>query len=476
MRADHVSTLAGEQARMVLGPRSRLNRFIQNGYGLGADTVSELVNGDGNGHSDSPIKLVAPEPVAINDDLDSTQEASVTRFVNQILIEAVKAKASDVHIEPYEQQLRVRFRVDGVLNEIHVPPAIKQLEQVIISRVKVLGDLDIAEKRLSQDGQIRLNVLGRMVDVRVSVLPSIYGESVVLRILDRQAQFQDLGEIGMPEGMLRDCRRVLSLAQGLVLVTGPTGSGKTTTLYASLNHVNHPGRKIIAIEDPVEYRLEGVTQIQVKESIGLGFSNLLRSIVRHDPDVIMVGEIRDGATANMALSSAITGHLVLATLHTNDAPTAAARLASMGAPRHMTAAALKVVLAQRLVRLICPECREELANHGGELSREFSIPAGVKLYHGRGCDACHHRGYKGRTGIFESFIVTEAISQMIDSGRSTAAIRAAAERDGLVPLRRAGTDLVRAGLTTLDEVYRVTREAAENQALFESDEPADNNP
>ncbi len=459
VKADEVATVVGAAVRMVLGPATRVERFLQHFYGLGADTVNELVSGNGEG--EAPIKLIAPEPVAIGESLDSTQEASVTRFVNQVLIEAVKSRASDIHIEPYEQQLRVRFRIDGVLQEVPVPPAVKQLEQPIISRVKVLGDLDIAEKRLSQDGQIRLRILGRPVDVRVSVLPSIYGESVVLRLLDQQAQFRDLGEIGMPEEMLERYRRVLSLAQGLVLVTGPTGSGKTTTLYASLNYVNRPGRKIITIEDPVEYRLEGLTQVQVKEAIGLGFSSLLRSIVRHDPDVIMVGEIRDGVTANMALNSAITGHLVLATLHTNDAPTAVSRLVSMGAPRYMIASALKVVLAQRLVRVICGHCREPLEAIPPEVLADFPMLAGCPTYHGRGCEACRHTGYSGRTGIFESFVGTEPIAEMITRGASAAGIREAATRQGLVPLRQAGAELVRAGVTTVDELHRVTRDIAE---------------
>jgi len=456
---DEVATMVGAPVQMVLSPPSRLNRLIQSFYGLGADTVDELVAA--NGEADRPIKLVAPAPVAIGGDLDSTQEASVTRFVNQLLIEAVKSRASDIHIEPYEQQLRVRFRIDGQLQEVPVPPAVKQLEQAIISRVKVLSDLDIAEKRLSQDGQLRLLILGRPVDVRVSVLPSIYGESVVLRILDQQAQFRSLTELGMPEQMLARYRHVLELAQGLLLVTGPTGSGKTTTLYASLNYVNRPGRKIITIEDPVEYRLEGITQVQVRESIGLGFSNLLRSIVRHDPDVIMVGEIRDGVTANIALNSAITGHLVLATLHTNDAPTAVTRLASMGAPPYMVASALKVVLAQRLVRLICGHCREPVANVPADLLAEFPDLEGCPVYHGRGCEACRNTGYAGRTGVFEAFVITESIAEMIAEGAGAQVIHDAAVRQGLRPLREAGVELVRAGLTTIDEVYRVTRDVAE---------------
>ena len=469
-RADEVATVVGAPVRMVLSPPGRVGRLVQAMYGLGAETVNELLAVEAEG--EPPVKLVAPESVSITESLDSSQEASVTRFVNQVLIEAVKSRASDIHIEPYERQLRVRFRIDGQLQEVPVPPAVKQLEQPIISRVKVLGDLDIAEKRLSQDGQVRLMVLGRPVDVRVSVLPSIHGESVVLRLLDRQALFRDLGEIGMPPAMLARYRQVLSLAQGLVLVTGPTGSGKTTTLYASLNFVNRPGRKIITIEDPVEYRLEGVTQIQVREAIGLTFSSLLRSIVRHDPDVIMVGEIRDSATANIALNAAITGHMVLATLHTNDAPTAVSRLASMGAPRYMIASALKEVLAQRLVRVICPHCRQRAGRAPPEVLRDFPALREVEIFQGAGCEACRGTGYIGRTGIFESFVIGDAISEMISASASTAAIREAAVAGGLVPLRQAGLELVRAGVTTIDEVYRVTREAAEEGVPASSGGPA----
>jgi len=462
LRTDEVATLVGAEVRMALSPPSRVGRFIQNCYGLGADTVSELT---GHGEDAEPrVQLVAAEPVSISETLDSAQEASVTRFVNRLLFEAVSSRASDIHVEPYEHQLRVRFRIDGVLQEVPVPPAVKQLEQALISRIKVLADMDIAEKRLTQDGQIRLSVSGRVVDVRVSVVPSIYGESLVLRILDRQTQFRNLGELGMPPEMLERYRRVLSLAQGLVLVTGPTGSGKTTTLYASLNHVNTPERKIITIEDPVEYRLDGITQIHVKESIGLGFSSLLRNIVRHDPDVIMIGEIRDAATANIALNSAITGHLVLATLHTNDAPTAVSRLASMGSPRYMICSALKVVLAQRLVRVICEDCKRQVSHLPAEALQEFPSLAGQIAFRGAGCELCRHTGYVGRVGIFESFLITPSISELIASGRGIAAIRQAAVNQGLVSLRRAGVELVRSGRTTFEELYRVTRDVEEPSA------------
>ena len=462
LRADEISTRVGEPVRVLLAPPSRVRRHIERCYGLGAETVSDLV---ATAEEPEPrIELVASESVSISEELDSAQEASVTRFVNRVLFEAVKSQASDIHVEPFERELRVRFRVDGVLQDVPVPPAVKQLERAIISRIKVLGDMDIAEHRLTQDGQIRLNVLGRTVDVRVSVVPSIYGESVVLRILDRQAQYRDLAEVGMPEPMLEAYRRVLSLAQGLVLVTGPTGSGKTTTLYASLNRVAGPERKIITIEDPVEYRLEGITQIQVRETIGLGFSNLLRSIVRHDPDVIMVGEIRDSATANIAMNASITGHLVFSTLHTNDAPTAINRLVSMDAPRYLIASAVKVVLAQRLVRVICESCKEPQPEVPDEALREFPSLAGASTWRGAGCEACRNTGYRGRIGIFESLLITPEVSEMISAGAETAEVREAAARQGLVPLRQAGVELVRRGVTTFEELYRVTRDVTPESA------------
>ena len=468
MQENQVATMVGGAVRIVLGPPSRLERFIQDLYGLGAETVSQLVSEDGE--SEQAIKLAAPETLSILENLDTTQEASVTKFVNQILVEAVNSGASDIHIEPYERQLRVRFRVDGVLQEIPIPPAVKKLEQAIISRVKVLADLDIAEKRLSQDGQIRLTVLDRSVDVRVSVLPSIYGESLVLRILDMQAQFRDLGEIGMPEDMLAKYRDVLSMAQGLVLVTGPTGSGKSTTLYASLNYVNAPGRKIITVEDPVEYRLEGITQIQVKETIGLGFSSLLRSIVRHDPDVIMIGEIRDNETANMAVNASITGHLVMATVHTNDAPTAVARMASMGAPNYMISASLKVVVAQRLVRMLCRRCKQPLKGLSQEVLAEFPGLANHTVYQAKGCEACRFTGYSGRTGFYEFLLVTDTLSEIINRG-SRARIRQAAVAEGMVPLRLAGMMLVESGATTVDELYRISREIPGQPAGISPAEP-----
>jgi len=463
---DEITALIGMKIDAVLSPPSDLERFIQALYGLGAETVDSLA-----GETPDPggsIRIVAAESHSLSDALDNDQQASITTFVNQILIQAIKDGASDIHIEPYEQRLRVRFRIDGQLQEVPVPPTVKQFESAIISRVKVLSGLDIAEKRLCQDGQMRLIVLGRPIDVRISVLPTIYGEGVVLRLLDRQVQFRRLDTLGMAPEMLDDYRRMLERTQGLILVTGPTGSGKTTTLYSSMTHVNRPRRKIITIEDPVEYRLEGITQIQVKEQIGLSFSNLLRNILRHDPDVIMIGEIRDSDTANMALSAAMTGHLVFASLHTNDAPTTVARLRNMGSPSYLIAAGLELVLAQRLVRCICPTCKQPEPPPSEQVLTEFPSLSGRTLYRGVGCTDCRFSGYQGRVAVFEFFMATDSIREMVLAGATTGAMRDEALHNGMVPLRHAGIDLVLAGQTTLDEILRATGDLRANGGAADS--------
>jgi general secretion pathway protein E/type IV pilus assembly protein PilB len=458
-RLDELSALTGMEIQAVLSPPSAVQRQIRAVYGLGAETVDRLISAS---EPEAPIvQVLSSETHAIDTELDSDEQASITRFVNQILVQAIRDRASDIHIEPYESQLRVRFRVDGELQDLPIPANVKRLEPAIISRIKVLANLDIAEKRLSQDGQMRLMVLNRPINVRASVLPTIYGESIVLRLLDPQMQVSTLEEIGMPTGMLEAFRELLGLAQGLILVTGPTGSGKTSTLYASLNYINWPGRKIITVEDPVEYRLDGVSQVQVKDAIGLGFDTLLRNIVRHDPDVLMIGEIRDSSTGQIALNSAMTGHLVLSTLHTNDAPTAVARLANMGIPRYMIAAGLKVVVAQRLVRVLCPQCRQE--NQAPEQAvKEFPALAGQRIHGAVGCEACFHTGYRGRTGIYEFFVVTDRLSEMILREASTPALRSAAVQGGMLQLRDAGIHRVLAGETTVEEVWRVTRDVTQD--------------
>ncbi|MDA8215096.1 MAG: type II secretion system ATPase GspE [Nitrospiraceae bacterium] len=367
---------------------------------------------------------------------DIAQEAPVINLVNMFITKAVESRASDIHIEPFENRFKVRYRVDGVLIEAQSLP--KRLQSAVISRVKIMSRLNIAERRLPQDGRIKLRVSGREIDLRVSTLPTLYGESVVMRILDRGSTLINLEELGFTEGTFNEYERLIAMPYGMILVTGPTGSGKTTTLYASLSRINSSDRKIITIEDPIEYEIEGINQIQVKPKIGLTFANGLRHIVRQDPDIIMVGEIRDRETAEIAIHAALTGHLVFSTLHTNDAPGAVTRLLDMGIEGFLVASSLVGVLAQRLVRVICPGCKEE----GKE---------------GEGCEKCRRTGYMGRTGVFELMVMNEEIRQLILDKASADIIRQKAISQGMLTLRECGWQKVREGITTVKEVLRVTK-------------------
>ena len=340
-----------------------------------------------------------------NDDLDLTvaaEDASIIRFVNQVLAEALELQATDVHVEPFENALRVRYRIDGMLQEASIPPEVRHYQAAIVSRLKILSHLDIAEKRLPQDGRIRVKVAGREIDLRVSVIPMIHGEAVVLRILDRGDALLGMEHLGMSARDRKVFHRVLELPHGIVLVTGPTGSGKTTTLYAALSRINSIDQKIITIEDPVEYQLAGINQIQVSTKTGLTFGAGLRAILRHDPDVVLIGEIRDRETAEIAVQASLTGHLVFSTLHTNDAPSATTRLIDMGIEPYLVASSLEMVLAQRLVRVICKHCKEETPNADLEALRaEYGAEVPDVVYRGRGCRNCMGTGYRGRTGVFE---------------------------------------------------------------------------
>jgi general secretion pathway protein E len=386
---------------------------------------------------------------------DLALEAPIVRLVNVIITRAVESRASDIHFEPFKTALKVRYRIDGALLDAETLP--KRLQDAVISRVKIMSRLNIAERRLPQDGRIKLRVSGRDVDLRVSTLPTLYGESLVMRILDSGGALIHLEDLGFPDHALDRYQRLIASPYGMVLVTGPTGSGKTTTLYASLSRINSFERKIIAIEDPVEYEIEGINQIQVKPKIGLTFANGLRHIVRQDPDIIMVGEIRDRETAEIAIHAALTGHLVFTTLHTNDAPGAVTRLLDMGIEGFLAASSIIGVLAQRLVRIICPKCRRpspELA----PLERS-SRTLDFVAYHGEGCEECRHSGYAGRTGIFELMVMSEEIRELILHKASADVIRQAAVSQGMGALRECGLQKVREGITTFDEVLRVTQEA-----------------
>jgi general secretion pathway protein E len=382
---------------------------------------------------------------------DMASEAPVIRLVNATIAQAIEKRSSDIHIEPFEKEFRVRFRVDGVLHNQDAPP--RELKAAIISRVKLMAKLNIAERRLPQDGRIKIKVMGREVDLRVSTLPTLYGESVVMRLLDRSAQdFYDLRMLGFDDRMLDRMEHYTSLPHGIFLVTGPTGSGKSTTLYSALKRINQPDKKIITIEDPVEYQMDGINQIHVNPQIGLTFASGLRHIVRQDPDVIMVGEIRDRETADVAIRAALTGHFVFSTLHTNDAPSAITRLVDMGVEEYLISSTVVGILAQRLVRVICPQCKEPAGKR--------MAPEGVMVdsYRGAGCENCFNTGFKGRVGIFEMMDMNDELRNLILAKSDAMHLAAAARRSGMRTLREDGWAKVPAGITTADEILRVTQE------------------
>lgn len=449
---DELRLLTGRDITIGLATSAEITRALKKLLGVGAETLQSL-------DAEAGIQVIDSDG---ENDLDSTEaahDASIIKFVNQILAEAIEARATDVHIEPFEDQLRLRYRIDGVLVEANVPASVRRFHAAIVSRLKILSHLDIAEKRLPQDGRIKLKLAGREIDVRVSIIPMIHGEAVVLRILHRSSAMQGIEHLGMAERDSRIFDEVLQMPHGIVLVTGPTGSGKTTTLYAALGAINDTARKIITIEDPVEYQLRGVNQIQVNTKSGLTFSAGLRAVLRHDPDVVLVGEIRDRETAEIAVQASLTGHLVFSTLHTNDAPGAATRLIDMGVEPYLVASSLEVVVAQRLVRLICPECKEELPVDQADLiRRQFGDKVPDKLYHGRGCRACTNLGYRGRQGVFEMMAVTDDIRTLILNRSPSHELRKVATAQGMRSLREDGWRIVREGRTTVDELIQNTKD------------------
>jgi general secretion pathway protein E len=389
---------------------------------------------------------------------DLASEAPIIKLVNLLISRAIENRASDVHIEPFEDELKVRYRIDGVLHDVEAAP--KRLEAAVVSRIKIMAKLNIAERRLPQDGRIRLKIDEREIDLRVSTIPILHGESVVMRILDKESIVIDLDLLGFPPDILDAFDRLIKKPNGIVLVTGPTGSGKTTTLYGALDKINTPDKKIITVEDPIEYQLKGVNQIQVKAQIGLNFANTLRHIVRQDPDIIMIGEIRDLETAEIAIQSALTGHLVFSTLHTNDAPSAITRLLDMGVENFLLSSTIRGILAQRLVRVICPHCKEpDTLKVDREEMEMFGLRDETPLFRGRGCEKCAFTGYYGRSGIFELLTVNEAIRRMILKDADANLLRDEARRQGMKTLFEDGVEKVRMGMTTLGEVLRVTQEA-----------------
>jgi general secretion pathway protein E len=426
-----------------------INRFYGQ-VGSSAEDVMDNITGE-------DLSSVATEFEKPKDILELTEDAPIIRLLNAILQQAVKERASDIHIEPYEKELDVRMRVDGILHRVLTPPKI--IQDALISRVKIMSNLDIAEKRLPQDGRIRLLIGGRDIDIRVSVIPTSFGERAVLRLLDRKQGLIGLWEVGLDETDEKRLEELLKRTNGIILVTGPTGSGKSTTLYAALNRVHTEEKNIITVEDPVEYQLKGVGQIHVNPKIGLTFASGLRSILRQDPDVIMVGEIRDVETAEIAIQASLTGHLVLSTLHTNDAPSAIVRLIDMGVEPFLVASSLMAVLAQRLVRVICPHCKEPYTPSEIERSYFENAPreGAFTLYRGVGCDKCQGKGYLGRTAIFETLIITDSIRHMISDKIDSQSIKSAAVSGGMKTLRNDGFEKVLKGITTVEEVLRVTQ-------------------
>ncbi|MBI5557273.1 MAG: type II secretion system ATPase GspE [Deltaproteobacteria bacterium] len=422
-------------------------------YGINSQSIDTIIEEAGKDISE----IVAEVDDDVNHLRDMAQEAPIIRLVNRLILQAVEEKASDIHFEPFEHRFRVRYRLDGLLREVESPPP--RLQAAIISRIKIMAKLDISERRRPQDGRIKLKIGEREIDFRVSTIPTHHGESLVMRILDRESLILDLRQLGFPEDLLDEYYALISQPYGMILVTGPTGSGKTSTLYTTLDKINSPEYKIMTLEDPIEYQLEGINQIQVNPKIGFTFANGLRSIVRQDPDIILVGEIRDRETADIAIQSALTGHLLFSTLHTNDAPGAITRLLDMGVENFLLSSTLLGVLAQRLVRKICPYCKEERVPEE-KLVRSMQLPpqeaATTVFYAGAGCDECRHTGFKGRTAIFEYLPVSDKIRQEIHLRSSTEKIRQTALEKGMLNLRQDGWRKVKDGITTISEVLRVT--------------------
>src|SRR2546426_2693596 len=462
---DAVKTLTGLNLKPVLASSEAIQREMKKRLGVGADTIDTL-------GEEGSFQVVEDEN-AEDTNLDSAAEdASIIRFVNQVLRDAIELRASDIHLEPFEDELRIRYRIDGVLQDIPVPAQVKRFQPAIVSRVKILSHLNIAEKRLPQDGRIKIRLDANEVDIRVSVIPMLHGEAVVLRLLRQNATLLGMGELGMDAREVKSFRRVLGLPHGIILVTGPTGSGKTSTLYTALNEINDSVRKIITIEDPIEYQLRGVNQIQVSEKAGLTFARGLRSILRHDPDVILVGEIRDQETAQIAVQASLTGHLVFSTLHTNDAPGALTRLVDMGVEPYLVASSLEAVLAQRLVRVLCPECKQPDSSPAAQAFKaEVGLPPEVPVLRAVGCRACRQTGYHGRRAIFEWMDSNNEIRRLILKNASSDQLAAAARRAGMRTLADDGWRLVVLGVTTPAEVLRVTKDQSLSSGGEESAEP-----
>jgi general secretion pathway protein E len=450
--SDELRQATGLNVKIVISPGGAITEAIDRTYDGAATPLQRIVEGmedEGGPDGDEDVNHLR----------DMAFEAPVVRLVNLLIEGAIGNEASDIHIEPFEDTLRIRYRIDGILYEQEAPP--RRLQSAVTSRIKIMAEMNIAERRLPQDGRIRVTLHGQRVDIRVSTMPTVHGESIVMRLLQRSSVFLPLEKLGFPTPTLKRFEQLIKRPHGILLVTGPTGSGKTTTLYAALDKINAPGVKIITVEDPVEYQLKGVNQIPVKPKIGLSFAQGLRHIVRQDPDVILVGEIRDLETAEIAIQASLTGHLVFSTLHTNDAPGAITRLQDMGVEAYLVASVLEGVLAQRLVRRICAACRVPDTPAKTDLDAlGIEAPPGTVLFRGKGCDECRGTGYRGRTGIYELFVIDEDARGLILRRGPTRDVRQHAIQRGMVTLRMDGFTRACEGLTTLEEILRVTQEDA----------------
>lgn len=453
---DDVALLLGCRVEPVLADPSSIIEAINSVYDRRSNTAESMM---GDLEEQIDLDSVATELEEPTDLLEAEDEAPIIRLVNSLLFQAVKERASDIHIEPLERELMVRYRVDGVLYDILRPP--KRIQSSVTSRIKIMGGLNIAEKRLPQDGGFRIKIAGKDIDIRLSTIPTFYGERVVMRLLDRSSVLIGLEQLGFSPSNLKAMTHLIQLSHGIILVTGPTGSGKTTTLYSCLSKINRPGINIITVEDPVEYQLKGIGQVQVNPKIALTFASALRSILRQDPDVIMIGEIRDLETAEIAIQASLTGHLVFSTLHTNDSAGAITRLVDMGVEPFLVSSSVVAILAQRLVRLVCQQCREPYEPSDEELREvglsRTQLPEG-KIFRATGCDRCLKTGYSGRIGIYELLTVNDEVRGMITKNTDSMTIKKAAIRNGMRTLREDGADKIAQGLTTTEEVLRVTQE------------------
>ncbi|MBL7156756.1 MAG: Flp pilus assembly complex ATPase component TadA [Candidatus Omnitrophica bacterium] len=451
---DDLKLLLKKEIKTVLASESDIVEAIKKYYGVGAETIEKITP------EVTDRKPLSVQSQVTEDIARSAEDASIIKFVNQILLEAYKDRATDIHIEPYGDELKIRYRVDGILYDTKIPPNIKSFQSAIISRIKVMANLDIAERRLPQDGRIKIKIAKDEVDLRISLLPTPFGEAVVIRLLSTNVLY-GLGNLGLLKRDLEIFEKLIKAPHGIIFVTGPTGSGKTTTLYAALSKINDKEKKILTIEDPIEYQMKGITQIQVYPKIGLTFSNGLRTMLRHDPDIMMVGEVRDYETAEITIRVALTGHLVFSTLHTNDAAGGITRLVDMGVEPFLVASSVNAFLAQRLVRVICPECKRE-SKPDKEILRELEVTKKealkVKMLEGKGCESCKYTGYKGRTAIYEVLVVTEEIRKVILDRAASDEIKRKAVSLGMHTLRQDGWQKVKMGITTPSEVIRVTQQ------------------